>query len=494
MTIGIDVGTTATKVSHLDRSGHPLPVPNQRGDTTTPSVVLFPEGGPALVGKDACDQAILQPARAIYYPKRELGTTHSLIESDPAITATDAVTELLRAIKADCERTTGEPLTAVVATVPANTRDDARQALLDAFERLGISVVKLLPEPSAAALAYVAQNKMTHGVVVVYDLGGGTCDVSVLEVRGEHVQVLATAGVGRLGGNDISAIIKNQVVEAAQAALGRELNPSEDGLFYIDLENKVEATKRSLARQAEVPVSVAIGGQQIVEQITRDDFDREVRHLLQPSLEAMDQALADAGKTYSEVDRLVLVGGPSRMPVVQTLVADHTGLRPVADIDPELVVAIGAALFHGAEVAKRNPTAAQSRFLPNFKVGEVTAHDVGCMALDRSGAENRHLLAPVIRKNTPIPCRATETFALADPGQTAAEVRILQGVADADADECLTIGIVRLDELPVEDGVSKRIRVEYYLDPNGMVHVNVTDEISGKCASTSVDYKQDHAA
>jgi molecular chaperone DnaK len=251
--------------------------------------------------------------------------------------------------------------------------------------------------------------------------------------------------------------------------------------------------KRSLAQQPRVPVLVAVEGQQIVEEIVREEFDAQVRELLGPSLAAVDQALADADKTYGQVDRLVLVGGPSRMPIVQTMVADHTGLRPVADIDPELVVATGAALYHGAEVAKRNPSAAQSRFLPNFKIAEVTAHDVGCATLDRSGPVNRTVLTPVIRKNAPIPCRATETFALADPGQTGADVQILQGVEGADIQHCLTIGVVRLENLPPENGISNRIEIEYQLDANGMVTVIATDTLSGQHAKTSVDYKHDHA-
>ena len=405
----------------------------------------------------------------------------------------EATSQILATLVGDIERVVGERVSDVVLTTPANTRDDARNDLLKAAQQCNLNVVVLVAEPTAAALAYIADKQPTNGTIIVYDLGGGTFDVSVLQVEGNEINVLATEGIRKLGGNDVSAIIRKRILAAVEQQVGRQASRDKDALFFGELETKIEAAKRSLNKQPSVPVIVALDGQQIVVEIDQTSYLNEVRQLLKPSLVAMDKAGKAAKVAYSDVQRLVVVGGTSRMPVVQEMVADHTGMRPCADINPEQAIARGAAQRHAIEIAKRDPDGSHKRYLPFYKIGDVTAHDVGCMVLEKNGSAPRHVLAPVIHKNSRIPCRAKHMFALAEPNQTGADIRVLQGVANSDASECLTIGVLKLENLPPEAVIAPRIDLEYVLDPNGMVRVTATDTKSGITTETSVNYKHNGA-
>lgn len=490
---GFDIGTTRCKVATVDRSGKPTIIGNGRGEQTTPSAVYRGATGEILIGTDAREQGIVDPARFTCNFKLDLGGTDNLFGDRPTFTPTDATAALVAALKQDAEKSTGIQVVEAVATCPANFRDDRKQALLEAFERNGIKVLRLVPEPTAAGYAYALNRGGGSGVYLIYDFGGGTFDVSVIKREGDQFTVLATEGVPTLGGNDLSRCIEEPVLDQVASACGQRPVRQSDGLFFLDLDQRIEAAKRSLGKQKEVPIVVAHQGHQVVVKITQEEFHAAIEPLVHQTLEATDQAVAESGLSFDRIDRLVMVGGSSRLPFVQERVADHTGLMPRADIDPEKAIAYGAALACVAEMARQGKTATirgQVIPAPDLFVQDVTAHGVGCSVLDGDGSARRLINALIIPKNTPIPCQKTDHFYLEHEGQTHAKVEILQGEADAPRDDCLLIGELFLDALPTETQRTERIEVRYTIDANGMVNATATDKVSGKTQSVSVDYKK----
>jgi molecular chaperone DnaK len=488
---GIDIGTTSCELAYVDPSGNPAIILNSRGEPTTRSAIYIPESGEPFVGTDAVEQGFIDPSRFIQDFKLRLGGTESLLDV-AATTPTDAAAILIEALKADGERSLNVAVDEAVATCPANFRDDAKQALQEAFERCGVKVLRMMPEPTAAAFAYARQKGFDKGLMLIYDFGGGTFDVSVIEASGAQMAVLATEGVPKLGGNDMSARLMELVLAAVEAQCGAR--PTlEDRLTLLDLHERVEAAKRSLARQREVQIVVNFQGRQVVHNIRQEEFHQAIRPLIQQSCAAVDRAVSGAGVTLDDIARLVLVGGASRVPYVQDKIADHTGLAPHSDIDPEKAVAYGAALACAAELSHQGRTATlHGRVIPapDAFVLDVTAHGVGCAVIEPGTGPKRLVNSVIIQKNTPIPCKRTDHFYLEHDEQTEAQIEILQGDDQADRDACALIGEIHLRDLPRETTKTKRIQVEYVIDRNGMVTATGTDLVSGKSSTVSVDYKR----
>ena len=491
--LGFDIGTTRCKIATVDRSGKPTIISNARGEHTTPSAVYLGTSGDILIGSDAREQGIVNPAQFACNFKLDLGGTESLFADGPPFTPTDATAALISTLKQDAEKSTGIQVTEAVATCPANFRDDAKQALLEAFERNGIKVLRLVPEPTAAGYAYALDRGGSTATCLIYDFGGGTFDVSVIKREGDQFTVLATEGVPTLGGNDLSRCIENRVLDEVANTAGTRPTRTADGLFFLDLDQRIEAAKISLGKQKEVPIVVGHAGRQVIVKITQDEFHAAIEQLVGQTLDATDRAVAGSGLTIDRIDRLVMVGGSSRLPYIQDRVADHTRLVPRADIDPEKAIAYGAALACVAEMASHGKTATvrgQVIPAPDLFVQDVTAHSVGCCVADTAGAKKRLVNAVIIPKNTPIPCQKTDHFYLEHEDQTQARVEILQGEADAGRDDCLLIGELPLDNLPKETKRTERIEVRYTIDANGMVTATATDRVSGSTQTVSVDYKK----
>lgn len=488
---GIDFGTTFTKVAYVDPTGRSEIILNPRGQASTPSAVYWPSAGEPLVGTDALEQGVIEPARLAYHFKLELGSNQPLGKTGR--TPTDAAAVVIGYIKLAVERYLGLKVESVVATCPANFRDDSKQALIEAFERHGIRVLRLVPEPTAAAFGYALDKAGPKSLLAVYDFGGGTFDASIVEADGDQLTVRATEGVARLGGNDISRCLIERVLANVQKVCGERPTEAKEPLFFLDLVQRVETAKMSLGTQPEVPIVVAHKGRQIVTKITAADFQGDIAPLIDQSLAAFDKALLAAGVTVADLDRLVLVGGTSRMPLIQKRVAEHTGLVPKLDIDPERAVAYGAAQVCIAELARAGQTASihgQVIPAPELMVRDVTAHDVGCCVVQQQGRKRQLINSVILKKNTPIPCQHTECFYLEQEDQTGAQIEILQGEANAAREACLLIGELRLENLPRESVRSTRIQVEYALDANGMVRATAADRVSGQTTTVSVDYKR----
>lgn len=491
--IGIDFGTTRCKTAYVDPTGKPVIVTNARGEQLTPTAVCLPPSGEALIGTDAVEQSYIDPENSVRNFKLKLGTTENLLKNGQTLTATDAAALVIGRQKEDAERILGMAVTECVATHPANFRDDAKQALQEAFERNGIEVQKLVPEPTAAGYAYAVEKGKTDAHLLVYDFGGGTFDVSVLHVAGSQISVLATEGVRQLGGNDLTETLKQRVLNEVQAKCGKTPTVEEDPLFFLDLEQRAEAAKVSLGSRPEVAIVTAYQGDSVVVNVTQQEFHAEIGPLVNQSLEALDRAIAAASLKIDAIDRLILVGGTSRMPYIQNAVADHTGLVPKMDIDPDKAIAYGAALACVAEMARQGRTSfvyGQAIPASDKFVRDVTAHAVGCCVLDSRGSKQRLLNAALIPKNTEIPCHRSDAFCLEHDDQDQAQIEILQGEQDAERNDCLLIGELVLKDLPKEPLRTRRIHVEYVIDDNGMVTATATDKVGGAQQTVSVDYKK----
>lgn len=490
---GFDIGTTQSKGAFVDATGKAVIICNARGDLTTPSVVHRDSSGSILIGKDAIEQGVVEPEGYMANFKLQLGSTESLLKNGSPFTPTNATAALLLSMVRAAERATGQKVEEAVLTCPANFRDHSKQALLSACEAVGVKCLALISEPAAAGIAYAIQQDADRQTLAVYDLGGGTFDASVIEADGGHITVRSTAGRARLGGNDISSVLRDWVLQEVETKCGQHPDPEQDALFYLDLHQRIEAAKASLGSRKQVPIVVSHRGRQVITTIKQADFRKAIDPLIDESLKALDEAVAAAGLKYAQIDRLIMVGGPSRDPYIQERVAEHTRLVPRTDIDPDKAIAYGAALASVSEMARQGRKASirgQVIPAPNAFVREVTAHGIGCSVLDKSSKGKRLVNAVVVPQNTPVPCHRLEHFYLEDVSQDRAQIEVLQGAPDADRDDCLLIGELLLDQLPPETTRSQRITLEYAFDRNGMVTVTATDKLSGRQQTVSVDYKQ----
>ena len=479
--IGMDIGTTDCKSANVDPTGKPNIILNSRGEPTTQSVIYLQESGDPLVGTDAMEQGFLEPINCAKNFKLKLGSTENLLNNGKILTPTQATAILIKQLKKDAEATTNVEVAEVVATCPANWKDHQKQALLEAFEQNNIKVLKLVPEPTGAGIAYSLDKQGVTSTFLVFDFGGGTFDVSIVRGEGSQISVLATEGVPKLGGNDINGSIEKLVLDEIESKFGKRPTPQDDPLFFHDLSSRCEATKISLGSRKEVPLVAAYNGSQIVLKITQDWFHKTIDPFVRQSIEAVNRAISAAGLSTSQIKHLVMVGGTSRIPYIQKTVADATGLYPKTDIDPSKAIAYGAALASIAEMAKQGRTATirgQVIPAPEMFVRDVTAHAVGCCVIDNSGPNKRMVNSVIISKNTPIPCQKIDCFYLEHDDQTGAKIEILQGEPDSERDDCLLIGELVLENLPREQKRTSRIQVEYIIDTNGMVTATATDKVS----------------
>lgn len=492
-TIGLDIGTTRCKVAYVDVTGKPVSLLNDRGQAQTPSVLHLADPNNPLIGIDAAEQSYIDPEHFIQNFKLDLGSTENLLNSSPIITPTDATSMLIAYLKSCAEKSLGTAVTEAVFTCPANFRDDAKQALIEAAEQNGIEVLKLVPEPTAAAIAHALHSQAHESQNLIYDFGGGTLDCSLVAVNGSQLKVLATEGVPKLGGNDFNEPLRTRIYQEIEAKFGEVPTQDEDGLLHLDIQNKCENAKFSLGNRKTVLVVVGLRGTQVIVEFSQEEYFKSIVPLIDQSLEALDASIKQAGLSYTDIDNLVMVGGTSRFGYVQERVAQHTGLQPKFDIEPESAIAFGAALSAVQELGKQGrQTTIGGKVIPSPKMfsTDCTAHSIGCCVSDTTKGKGQLVNSVMISKNAPIPCQKTDQFYLESEKQNAAIIEILQGNEGADREECLIIGEIRIDDLPTEAVRTERIQVEYTIDANGMVTVTATDKVSGKQQTVSVDYKK----
>ena len=462
--IGIDLGTTNSCVAVME-GGEPVVIPNPEGARTTPSVVGFSKTGERIVGQAAKRQAVTNPERTITSIKRKMGSDYKVSIDEKSYTPQEISAMILQKLKSDAEAYLGEPVTEAVITVPAYFTDAQRQATKDAGKIAGLEVKRIINEPTAAALAYGA-DKEDDQKIMVYDLGGGTFDVSIIEMGDGIQEVLATAGNNHLGGDDFDDRLINYLADQFKGETGIDLRS--DKMAMQRLKEAAEKAKIDLSGMTQTNVNLpfitadATGPKHLDCNITRAKFNELTADLVQATMGPVNQALSDAGLKPSDLDKILLVGGSSRIPAVQEAVKNITGKEPFKGINPDECVAIGAAIQGGVLTGE----------VKGIVLLDVTPLSLG---LETLGG----VFTKIIDRNTTIPAKKSQVFSTAADGQTSVEVHVLQGEREMAKDN-KTLGMFHLDGImPAPRGVPQ-IEVTFDIDANGIVHVSAKDLGTGK--------------
>ncbi len=462
--IGIDLGTTNSCVAVFE-GGEPVVIPNSEGMRTTPSVVSFKKDGERIVGSAAKRQAITNPDRTISSIKRVMGTDTKVAIDGENYTPQQISAFVLQKLKADAESYLGQPVTEAVITVPAYFSDAQRQATKDAGRIAGLDVKRITNEPTAPAIAY-GMDKEKEQKVMIYDLGGGTFDVSILEIGDGVFEVLATNGNNHLGGDDFDECIVNYMAESFLADEGIDLR--KDKSAASRLKEAAEKAKIELSGMTTTNINLPFitadqnGPKHFDMTLTRAKFDELTYKLVEQTMEPMKKALADAGLSPSQIDKVLLVGGSTRVPAVQEAVKKYIGKEPFKGINPDECVAVGAAV--------------QGAILTN-DVKDIVLFDVTPLSL---GIETLGgVCSKIIERNTTMPVTKSQIFSTAADGQTSVEIHVLQGEREMAAGNT-TLGRFHLDGIPSAPRGVPQIEVTFDIDANGIVNVKAVDKGTGK--------------
>lgn len=464
--IGIDLGTTNSCVAVME-GGEPVVIPNPEGARTTPSVVAFTKDGERLVGQVAKRQAITNPERTISSIKRDMGTDRKVEIDGKKYTPQEISAMILQKLKADAEGYLGEKVTEAVITVPAYFNDAQRQATKDAGKIAGLDVKRIINEPTAAALAYGLDNEKEQKIMV-YDLGGGTFDVSIIEIGDGVIEVLATSGDNRLGGDDFDQRITDYMISEFKKTEGIDL--STDKMALQRLKEAAEKAKKELSSATTTNINLPFitanqdGPKHFDMNLTRAKFDELTHDLVERTAVPVQNALKDAGLNANELSKVLLVGGSTRIPAVQDKVKQLTGHEPSKSLNPDECVAIGASIQGG-------------KLAGDAGAGEILLLDVTPLSLSIETMGG--IATKLIERNTTIPAKKSEVFSTAADNQSAVDIRVVQGERQFAKDNKL-LGEFRLDGIaPAPRGIPK-IEVTFDIDANGIVNVSAKDLGTGK--------------
>ncbi|ETT58927.1 MULTISPECIES: molecular chaperone DnaK [unclassified Paenibacillus] len=468
--IGIDLGTTNSCVAVME-GGEAVVIPNPEGARTTPSVVGFKKDGERIVGETAKRQAITNPDRTIASIKRHMGTGHKESIDGKDYSAQEISAMILQKLKSDAEAYLGQPVTQAVITVPAYFNDSQRQATKDAGKIAGLEVLRIVNEPTAAALAYGLEKSEDH-TILVYDLGGGTFDVSILELGDGFFEVKATSGDNRLGGDDFDQLVMDYLVAEFKKEQGIDL--SKDKAAVQRLKDAAEKAKKELSgvltTTVSLPFITVVDGvpQHLEINLTRAKFDELTASLVERTLGPTRQALKDAGMTPADLNRIVLVGGSTRIPAVQDAIKKLTGKEPHKGVNPDEVVALGAAVQAGVLTGD---------------VKDVVLLDVTPLSLGIETAGG--VFTKMIERNTTIPTSKSQVFSTFADSQPSVEIHVLQGEREM-ANGNKTLGRFMLNEIPPAPRGVPQIEVTFDIDANGIVNVSATDKGTNKSQKITI--------
>ena len=469
--VGIDLGTTNSVVAAME-GGEPAVIANAEGDRTTPSVVAFARNGEVLTGEVAKRQAVTNPERTIASVKRHMGTTWGKSIDDKNYTPQEISARVLQKLKLDAEQYLGDTVTEAVITVPAYFDDAQRTATTEAGKIAGLDVLRIINEPTAAALAYGLDKETEDQTILVFDLGGGTFDVSVLEIGDGVFEVKSTAGDTHLGGDDWDAAVVAWLAASFKGDHGVDL--STDAMACQRLREAAEQAKKDLSSKQTTQINLPFitatdsGPLHLDYELSRSKFEELTFDLLKRCRSPFEQAINDAGLAKADIDHVILVGGSTRMPAVQKLVTELTGREPHKGVNPDEVVSVGAAIQAG--VLKGDVT-------------DVLLLDVTPLSL---GIETKGgVMTRLIDRNTTIPTRRSEMFTTAEDGQPSVEIHVLQGEREMAAGN-KTLGKFQLVGLPPAPRGVPQIEVAFDIDANGIVHVSAKDSATGKEQSITI--------
>lgn len=465
MIIGIDLGTTNSAVAYIDDNGNPEVLANREGERTTPSVIYFEDGIP-IVGSTAKTTSVADPENTVQFVKRQIGNISYKfpLSTGDIFTPEELSAIILKRLKEDAETILGKEITKAVITVPAYFDDAQRKATQDAGKIAGMDVLKVINEPTAAALAYGLAKKSEQQHIMVYDLGGGTFDVTIMSLKEKEVIVKATGGDRNLGGFDFD----NKIIECVEQQFTEQYNIDlyDDMNAIQDLREKAEACKKVLSTRKKSVISVTSQGKSIKTEITRELFEQMISPLLNRTALIMNSVLMDANLTWGEIDKILLVGGSTRVLAVSDMIEKVSGMKPSLDVNPDEAVAIGAAI-QGLYLCEKE-TAQHNH---KTTVIDVNSHSLGMIVLNT--ITNTDENAVILPKNTPIPAKREQVFYTASSNQQQISITITEG-EDKDPEYVRIIGKSSL-QLPEPKPENYPIKFTVAYDENGVVHVYAHD-------------------
>jgi molecular chaperone DnaK len=491
--VGIDLGTTYSAIAMVDAFGKPEVIPNAAGERTTPSVIYFEPDSAPLIGRAAKDMRAGDPQRVVEFIKREMGNPNYVFLPDPEADDEDVYSPeelsalILQKLKKDAEQVLGKTVTDAVITVPAYFRDAQRQATLYAGQIAGLNVLEIINEPTAAALAFGFNRRDRRERILVYDLGGGTFDVTLLEIAEGDFKVVASDGDSNLGGKDFDDRLIQHFYQEFQAKHGIDL--SDDMDLVGELRERAERAKIKLSDLRTVRERITSRGKTLDLELTRQKFDELTEDLVGQTEDLVSYTLSEAKCAWSDIDHVVLVGGSTRIPMVATMLERLSGKAPSRAINPDEAVALGAALRGWLLSADLPPVEGADASAtvslpppPKVKVRDAAPHSLGVVTINREGREQN---TAMVRKNTEIPCSVSREFPTAEDRQTHVLVKVTQG-EDVDLDYCVVVGEFMLGPLPERPRGQTLIQVTFSYDKNGSVKVTATDKASGKAIVSEI--------
>lgn len=467
--VGIDLGTTYSAVAVVNKYGKPEILSNREGERITPSVVLF-EGEDPIVGSIAKRSAVANPFNVIQFVKRQMGDKawKFRTENAEAYTPEEISAMILRRLKVDAEALLGTEIHDAVVTVPAYFDDAQRKSTQDAGKIAGLNVLRIINEPTAAALAYGLDKLNQNQTILVYDLGGGTFDVTIMRLSSKGLRVLSTGGAKNLGGFDWDNAIMNYLNEEFKKRGGVDL--LDDPMLEQDLREKAEIAKKTLSSRQRTTVFLSASGVNASINLTRETFEQITRHLVKQTEKIMQFVLEDAKLEWKDIDRVLLVGGSTRMKSVPESIERLTGIKPSVDVNPDEVVAMGAAIQGMLLYMKEGKHDLQdSQSFPMVEVQDVNSHSLGVVALDESGNEVNSI---VLKKDTTIPARVSGHYTTTIDYQDQLHIQVTEG-EDTDLEYVKIVGEGMIDLPPYPKGAPLEVIFEY--DSDGIIHLSVID-------------------